>query len=72
MPAIRLGSGEGLSNLTLGVERGPELLLRSSDLRTRDSPPPPPHRQPWEKGPSQGQGTLRAVVCSSPLTADPS
>lgn len=42
MPAIRLGSGEGLSNLTLGVERGPELLLRSSDLRTRDSPPPPP------------------------------
>lgn len=41
MPAIRLGSGEGLSNLTLGVERGPELLLRSSDLRTRDSPPPP-------------------------------
>lgn len=27
MPAIRLGSGEGLSNLTLGVEHGPKLCL---------------------------------------------
>lgn len=27
MPAIRLGSGEGLSNLTLGDEHGPELCL---------------------------------------------
>lgn len=35
MPAIRLRSGEGLSNLTLGSEHGPRAVLRSCDLRTR-------------------------------------
>lgn len=58
MPAIRLGSGEGLSNLTLGVERGPELLLRSSDLRTRDSPPPPPTASLGRKDHPRARGHL--------------